>query len=148
MKNIKRNIALTALLVLAAGAANAGVCISAGLDEPVRLPGGELHPAGTLKLCLDRDFSPVASLHTAVMGDETLGLMTSRRGTSEGAADQPFMMFVRNDDGILELYGYALPAGDRMDTYLLQSPAPRTTATRVAVDTESLSASRIPAGAR
>lgn len=149
--NIRKMFAATcaALMILVAhGAVNAGTCITAEVDEAVRLPDGNIHDAGVIKLCLDRDYSPVASLHLAYIDDESIGMVTSRRGTSEGDADGPFMMFVRRQDGMLQLYGYALPGAGQMSTYMFKPQLRRVDSLRVAVDTAALTALSIPAGAR
>jgi len=143
-----RLVVLTALIaVVAHGAATAGTCVRADVDRAIRLPDGSLHDAGTLRLCLDRDYSPVAVFHTASIDNRSLGLMTSRRVPSEGVIDEPFVMFVREADGSLKLYGYALRQGGHMNTYLLQSPPRLEVHPRVAVDTVSVAAATIPAGA-
>jgi hypothetical protein len=52
-----------------------------------------------------------------------VGMMLSRRGTSEGGAErQPFVMLLRDGDGLLHLYGYAVPFGKHMVTYRMQQP--------------------------
>jgi len=102
---------------LIAGNATAG-CISAAIAEPILLPGGSEHPSGTLTLCVSHTLSPVASLHETFVDGMPVGLLASRRGLSEGSGDgRPFMMFNRDAEGRLRLYGFATPAGDRMLTY-------------------------------
>lgn len=135
------------LVIVAHGAVQAGGCISAQIDEQIRLPDGSLHEPGTLRLCLDRDYSPVRSIHTASIDKRTIGFMNSRRSIGEGVTNQPFMMFARAADGRLQLYGYALPQRGQMNSYLLQSPPRQAALPSIAVDLVSLTALRIPAGA-
>lgn len=116
--------------VAAAGptlAARHGICASADVPEPVRLPDGSLQPAGRITLCEMRDYSPVASLHTLGIDGRPVALLISRRGTAEGGTPQtPFLMFVRDRRGNLHLAGYATPTGDGdgLVTYELIDPRP------------------------
>jgi hypothetical protein len=97
-------------------------CLSATIDEPVGLPDGSAHPAGKLTVCVQRDLTPVSTLHVTYVNRQPVSLLTSRRGVSEGLVERPYMMFRRTDGGRLQLYGYALPAGRHMITYLLSAP--------------------------
>jgi hypothetical protein len=104
-------------------AADRGKCTSAHLAEQVLLPDGSLHPSGTLTLCDTRSYSPVSTIHATYMDGMPVGMMLSRRGTSEGSAErQPFFMLVRDESGLLHLYGYAVPSGKHMVTYRMQQP--------------------------
>ena len=105
-----RVFVLALFLVVAQGAAGAanGVCVSADIEEPFRLPDGSDHPAGRLTLCHHSDYSPVASLHQAKVDGMTVGMHLSRRGESErDDSEEPFFMFAREADGTLLLLGYA-----------------------------------------
>ena len=117
-------LVLTALLMNQAEAMAAeDVCISAAVSELIVLPDGSEHSAQVLTLCLRGDYSPVASLHDTYVNRMPIGRFLSRRGVSEcPTVTEPFMMFYREPDGRLRLYGYALPARDHMATYLLGSP--------------------------
>ena len=105
-------------------AGDRGKCTSAVIEEQVQLPDGSLHPPGTLMtLCDSRSYSPVSSIHKTYMDGMPVGMMLSRRGTSEGGAErQPFVMLVRDGSGLLHLYGYAVPSGKHMVTYRMQQP--------------------------
>jgi hypothetical protein len=104
-------------------AGDRGKCTSAHLAEQVLLPDGSLHPPGTLTLCDSRSYSPVSTIHATYMDGMPVGMMLSRRGTSEGGAErQPFVMLVRDGSGLLHLYGYAVPSGKHMVTYRMQQP--------------------------
>ena len=103
-------------LVAAQGAAEAarGVCVSAEIEEPFRLPDGSNHPASRLTLCHDSDYSPVASFHRTKVDGMTVSMHMSRRGESErGDSDAPFIMFSRDVDGTLLLLGYAHSGQDK-----------------------------------
>ncbi len=128
-KSLFRIIGWTALVVgvLVTGQspalATTDLCISATLSEPVLLPDGSEHPGGILTLCLRGDYSPVASFHETYVDRMPVGLFLSHRCVSEGPAEaEPFMMFQREPDGRLRLYGYALPSGDHVAVYLLNQP--------------------------
>lgn len=117
-----RLIVATAVLMLLAGSTQAvGQCLNAEVEEPFRLPDGSLHPAGALGLCLERNFSPVASLHEIRVDDMGVGLFMSRRETSQGLGDDPrsFVMFQRLSSGELLLVGVANPLRDRMQVHYL-----------------------------
>lgn len=120
-------------IVLAAGwlfapqvttlAGDRGQCTSAVVEEQVQLPDGSLQPPGRLTLCDSRSFSPVSTIHATYMNGMPVGMLLSRRGTSEGGAErQPFVMLYRDGSGLLHLYGYAVPSGKRMVTYRMQQP--------------------------
>jgi hypothetical protein len=96
-------------------------CIRAEIEAPIILPDGTEHAGGTLTMCLERDFSPVVALHEVSIDRVSVGLMRSWRGESEGPAeDAPYLMFVRREDGRLELYGFALPGTGAMQTFLMR----------------------------
>ena len=104
-------------------AGDRGKCTSALVTEQLQLPDGSLHPPGTLTLCDSRSYSPVSTIHGTYMDGMPVGMMLSRRGTSEGGAErQPFVMLVRDGNGLLHLYGYAVPSGKHMVTYRMQQP--------------------------
>jgi hypothetical protein len=104
-------------------AGDRGKCTSALVAEQVLLPDGSLHPPGMLTLCDSRSYSPVSTIHATYMDGMPVGMMLSRRGTSEGGAErQPFVMLVRDGNGLLHLYGYAVPFGKHMVTYRMQQP--------------------------
>lgn len=102
-------------------AGSRGECTSALVDEPFRAPDGSLYEPGKLTICASRQYSPVSYLHATYVNGLPVGMLISRRGTSEGLNEggKPFMMFRRDASGLLHLSGYASPAGDRMVTYRL-----------------------------
>ena len=118
-----RVFALALCLVAAQGAAEAarGVCVSADIQEPFRLPDGSDHPAGKLTLCHHSDYSPVASFHRTKVDGMTVSMHTSRRGESEGGdSDAPFIMFTRDADGRLLLLGYGHSGQDKATVHAFQ----------------------------
>jgi hypothetical protein len=117
-----RLVVTLAVLLLATGSAQAaGACTTALIEEPFRLPDGSLHPSGELTLCLERSFSPIASLHEVRVDNMGIGLFMGRRETSLGLGDdpRPFMMFQRLSGGELLLVGVARPLRDRMQVHYL-----------------------------
>jgi hypothetical protein len=127
----KVGVSLAALalgLLWAQGVARAaeGLCTGAIIEEPFELPDGSEHPAGRLTLCLERNHSPVASLHKVKVDRTPVSLLMSRRGSSEaGTSESPYIMFIRRADGRLELAGYAYPGRDGMTVYTLEHPESR-----------------------
>ena len=117
------SLALWVALVTLGGvtvAAERGDCASVSMDEGFRLPDGSYHPAGVLTICERRSISPVASHHSIHVDGMPVTMLISRRGQSEGAAERdPFVMLLRDGEGRLHLYGYALAAQDHMVTYQL-----------------------------
>jgi hypothetical protein len=106
------------LTVVCSPVAHAAGCFSASIDSRVLLPGGEEVESGLLTLCVTRDLSPVAALHKTYIDGNPVAMFVSRRGFSEGSADgRPFMMFNRDSNGTLRLYGFAAPSDGRMVTY-------------------------------
>lgn len=107
-------VALCVLTAQGAAEAAKGVCVSAQIDEPFRLPDGSDYPAGKLTLCHHSDYSPVASFHRTKVDGITVSMHQSRRSESErGDSDAPFMMFARAQDGTLVLLGYAHAGTDK-----------------------------------
>ena len=135
---IGTRIVLGAIGLAALGAAidiapaEAGDCITLEVRAPVRLPGGALHPPGTLTLCDSKRLSPVSSIHKAYIDGHPVAMLASRTIHSESNADdRPVVMFSRDAQGRLELMGYVLPGKDGGITHLLnetRKPVRRTTA--------------------
>jgi hypothetical protein len=126
-------------------AGDRGSCTSALLEEEVLLPDGSLHSPGTLTICDSREYSPVSTLHATYMNGMPVGMMLSRRGTSEANSDgRPFVLLHRDSGGLLHLYGYAVPAGERMVTYKMQRYG-RSSGHRVARNRGKLEAKPAPA---
>ncbi len=124
-------VLVVAALVASQGEALAArdICVSAEVPEPILLPDGSWHPAGVLTLCLRGHYSPVAAFHETYVNHMPIGLFLSHQCVSEGPAEaDPFMMFYRQADGGLRLYGYALPSGDHLTNYFLDPPAGGTAA--------------------
>ncbi len=101
------------------------VCISATVSAPILLPDGSEHSAGILTLCPRGEYFPATSFHETYVNRMPVALFLSHSCVSEGLAEgEPFMMFYREPDGSLRLYGYALPSRGHMATYFLEQPAP------------------------
>lgn len=113
--------AILIVLTLAAPAdAAARRCVSAEIADPLILPDGGEHPPGRLTLCVSQHMSPVRSLHEITIDRTTVGLHPSRRGSSEGGAEPPYVMLARTADGRMRLSGFAVPTHGGMDTYALE----------------------------
>jgi hypothetical protein len=111
---------LGGFVLVSEGAVAGGPCISARVEETILLPGGGEHPPGILTICDSHRYSPVASLHRIRVDGRHVAMTVSQRGRSEGSAssdERPFVMFVRDSRGRLELFGYAIPAGKELVTY-------------------------------
>lgn len=105
--------AATAALVLpVAFAQQRGTCIVVESPSAVRLPDGALAERGTLRLCVDRNLSPVTVMHTISVNGIPLGLYPARAERSEGSGlPHPLVAFTSRGDGTLALSGYAEGAG-------------------------------------
>jgi hypothetical protein len=112
-----------AVLLLASGMSwthAAGRCISVDVPQPVVMPDQSVHEGGALRLCLAREYSPVASIHKTYINGLPTGMLTSRDGRSEGPAEpEPYVLFRKIPGERLELIGYAWPKGEKMETYIL-----------------------------
>ncbi len=111
---------LAALFILGGSPVAAGDCWVLTVDEPVVLPDGSVGAGPALSLCLDRDYNPVAGLHTVRVGRGSPAMFVSRMGTSEAVVRRPaFALFYRDRLGRLVLQGYAVPEGRNFRTFVL-----------------------------
>jgi hypothetical protein len=117
---------LTACLLLAVpGTVQAGqrLCTSATIEEPFILPDGSKHEAGALKICHLQKYYPTSTLLVSYVDGKNVGLMLGVAGPNEaGAASDPFLMFARDRDGRLRLYGYGLSEANGLATFTLYRP--------------------------
>jgi hypothetical protein len=118
--------ALAAASLCATGAAMAGSgggCIRVDVDQPVRLPDGNVYPAGVLTLCDTAALSPVATLHKTYVNGQPIGILISRRRANETKDTEPPTVVFQRDRGTLDLVGYSLPAPRRRGgvTYVLSA---------------------------
>jgi hypothetical protein len=102
-------------------------CVSADVDSPIVLPDGSRHPAGSLKICMSRAHSPVASIHETRVNGSKIGMYPSRTFLNEESGSRydsrdPYVVFRRDSSGDLVLQGYAVPEGRRMRTFLMAHP--------------------------
>lgn len=118
--------AMACLLASAPGWAGAASgCARFVVDDPILLPDGTLHPAGTITLCDSLVLTPVTTLHKTYVNGQPVGLLASRRRSSELPGDRaPFLVFQRDPQGRLELLGYVMPASGRSVTYELARKSP------------------------
>ena len=109
-KSVGTAILAISLLASVPAWADVGECVSTEVDSPIKLPDGSLHESGKLTLCLTKPFSPVSSLHKTYVNGAPIGMLRSRKRTSEGGSDiEPVMLFHRDEEGSLALFGYVLP---------------------------------------
>ena len=79
-----------------------GDCASARIEEPFVMPDGSAHAPGLLSVCRDTDFTPVTAMHRGYVDRRPVGLLFGPVGRNENAAaEEPFLVFVRDSDGIL-----------------------------------------------
>ena len=98
-------------------------CVRADIEEAFVLPDGSRHSAGLLRICLDRDYSPVAGLHSIMAGDHGTGTFLSRRVKPEGMSQaSPQIAFFRDASGALVLLGYTLEKRGKVEAYWLEPP--------------------------
>jgi hypothetical protein len=98
-------------------------CIRADMFRPFILPDGSYHQSGTLRLCLDREYSPVAGLHRTLVDGDPIGMFISKSVLSEGVepGQQPVVIFRRMHGGRLALLGYAVPVHGRTRIYWMST---------------------------
>jgi len=123
---------LTACVLLALpGIAQAGqrLCTVATIQEPFVLPDGSEHAAGSLKICHLQHHYPSTDLLVSYVDGKNVGLLLGVAGHNESGPDaEPFMIFARDREGKLRLYGYALREAGGVATFTLHRPdRPRTT---------------------
>ena len=115
-------IACAALIGLGSAWAGSGRCYTADVASTVVLPDGSSHAPGSLRLCELRTLTPVSSLHSIQIDGRPIGMFISRsQPTERSGGQQAFIAFRLNDRGALELEGYAVPNGDRLQSHFLVS---------------------------
>ncbi len=111
-----------AACLVAVGTARAepgGVCVTARVDQPIRLPDGSVHPSGLVTFCDAMEYSPVASLQKVYVNGKPVGIHVSRKAKSEIAHEAaPLVVFNTDGEGHLELVGYVVPGRVKSVTYL------------------------------
>ena len=100
------------LLLPAAPAQERGSCVVVVSPSDVLLPDGTVAHRGTLRLCVERNLSPVTVLHTVSANGVPLGLYPARAERSEASGlPRPVVAFAPLTDGTLALSGYAEGGG-------------------------------------
>jgi hypothetical protein len=98
-------------------------CYSANIPEPFLLPDGSLHEAGSLRVCNDRAYSPVAALHRIQVDGMAVGLHLTRKSSGQSdTVNDTVLIFNREADGRLRLLGYAAPDRDRTEMHIFNHP--------------------------
>ena len=113
-------------------------CVRATLDEAFVLPDGSWHPAGLLRICLDRELAPGAGLHT-IVAEQAASRHLSRRTpveTEDRAASR--LAFVRDRTGILLFRGYTLVHDGRVEAYWIRPSRSHGAETAAAIPTETV----------
>jgi hypothetical protein len=118
-------LAILALVLLAAPAvAETRVCVTSTVSEPFVMPGGFEHAPGNLRLCHGPEYSPSRMMHVGYVDRAPVGMLFSRRGLSEAPTEtRPYMVFGRDRQGRLHLYGFSVPGTDGMETFLIEGSA-------------------------
>jgi len=97
-------------------------CIVGSVPAPFVLPDGVERPAGSLKICVTRELSPVAAMHRLSVDGMPIAFAQSRTGRSEVEPPaEPYMLFRRDRGAVLSLVGYGWPDGSAARTYLFSS---------------------------
>lgn len=105
-------VALAAAASPVTPAQQRGACVLVETPSAVHLPDGTVAERGTLRICVERNFSPVTVLHTISANGIPLGLYPARAERSEGSGlPHPLVAFTSRGDGTLALSGYAEGAG-------------------------------------
>jgi len=91
-----------------AAAADMGRCQTSAVPGPLVLPDGSVHEAHSVRVCLSREYSPVAGLHEVSIDGRPIGMFLGREYALESHQDhEPFLLLVRDGTGRLALRGYA-----------------------------------------
>ncbi len=95
-------------------------CVSVDVPAPVTLPDGSIQPAGELRLCLTRNYNPVAGLHRIYVDRRPVILLRSRASYAEIPDDSPpTVLFYGNLREGLRLVGYNVATNGKVFSYLL-----------------------------
>ena len=129
LNNVVAGLACLALGMLAATgvAARSRECVRAAIPEPFTFPDGSQHPAGMLRICLDRTFSPMSGVHSVMAGERGRALFASNRVKAEAIAESgpPQIVFARDAALGLTLLGYTVPTSGATQVYWFETPRPR-----------------------
>jgi hypothetical protein len=119
----RSGLAILALLLLSAPAlADTRVCTTTELDEPFVLPSGLEHAPGKLTLCRGLEYSPTRTIYVGYVDRAPVEMLVSQRGFSEAPTDPvPYMMFARDREGRLHLYGLSIPFHAGVETFLFDA---------------------------
>ncbi len=116
-------------LAAQARAGDVGRCLTAVVQDPIVLPDGKLVQPEHIRICYKVAYSPVMGLHEISIDGNTIGMYMSRStdgprpeqtldANANANADRPFLIFLRNARGELELYSYHRPAGDELHNHV------------------------------
>ena len=106
------------VLTSAPAVAYDGDCATSTLEERFVLPDGSQHAAGKITLCRSQS-TPSVAMYVGYVDRAPIGLFYSHRGRAEAPTQtEPYMMFARDQQGLLHLYGLALPISSGMETFL------------------------------
>jgi hypothetical protein len=122
IRTVALGLALLTFLPFSNALAGArGHCIGASIPEAFVMPDGRVFPAGPLKMCYSRDYSPVSGMHKTWADGAAIGMYVSQRSRTEGLPEraQPYFLFERGPEGELRLLSYAVPDGDAYQVYFI-----------------------------
>ena len=117
------SVAVVACLTLG-GAARADAparCVSLDVPSPFILPDGTVHPAGGMRLCLDRNLNPVTGIHRVYVEGAPAGYFMSRASKPEAPRNADPLVLFYADAGRLRLVGYTVTFDGKMFSYRLQN---------------------------
>ncbi len=123
MRELAVACAMAALLAGSVSAARAeiGRCISADVPETFVLPGGAEFEPAKLTLCRNRQFSPARALLVGYVDRAAVGMLYALPEIGEAAdGSEPFVLFVRDEEGKLHLRGYAVTCRDGMESFSIE----------------------------
>jgi hypothetical protein len=121
--SVRSAVAILALLLLSAPTlAETRLCTTTELDEPFVLPSGLEHAPGRLTLCRSLEYSPSRTIYVGYVDRAPVEMLVSQRGFGEAPADPvPYMMFARDREGRLHLYGLSIPSHQGVETFLFDA---------------------------
>jgi len=112
---------LVFLASVSAASADVDGCITAEVPERFVLPDGDEYAPGKLTLCRNRQFSPARALLVGYVDRAAVGMLYAAPEANEPPADSdPFLVFVRDEEGKLHLHGYSVACRDGMESFAVE----------------------------
>jgi hypothetical protein len=120
-----RGLMLVGVLMLAGTVAAAeDRCYTAEIPGTMVLPDGSKHAPGVLRICPDRDISPVSKLHRTDVDGRAVGMFLSvSRAIEDSVAEGSAQFVFKRDNGDdLNLIGYVITSCDKTTFFEIHSP--------------------------